>query len=129
MGRVLIVDDNAANRRVLEAFCEAFGLTVEQAGSGARALDILRRGPQDGANLEEPFGIILMDVHMPDRDGVSVAREILARRLSDAPIVAVTADTTEETKRRCLESGMVEVVHKPVRVGTVAPVLCRYFEF
>ncbi|MEQ8449922.1 MAG: response regulator [Nitratireductor sp.] len=141
MGRVLIVDDNPANRKLLEAFCDAFGLETEVAETGEQALDrvaahVMARAPADGAEEAAapapdaaPFGIIFMDIHMPGLDGVETSRRLLAGPAAQTPIVAVTADVTAENRRRCLEAGIVEVVHKPISARTLAPILCRYFDF
>jgi CheY-like chemotaxis protein len=138
MGRALIVDDNAANRRLLEAFCQAFGLSVDCARSGRQALDLVfGRGTggaveaeaEAAAGRDFPYGIVLMDIHMPEMDGVETARKIFAASERAVPIVAVTADTTPENRARCIDAGIAEVVHKPVSVQVLAPILCRYFEF
>jgi len=140
MGRVLIVDDNPANRKLLEAFCDAFGLETDVAETGEQALDCvaaqLSGGVQQAAGggaprpaPSSPYGIIFMDIHMPGLDGVETSRRLRAGPAGDTPIVAVTADVTAENRQRCLEVGMVEVVHKPISARTLAPILCRYFDF
>jgi len=155
MGRALIVDDNPANRKLLEAFCHAFGLTADCADSGAQALELFAQhdpghpvaladagagaaaaaaaaAAKEGLasdSAEESYGIVLMDIHMPGMDGVETARRLMESGGRTVPIVAVTADTTPENHARCLEVGMTDVVHKPVSVQLLAPILCRYFEF
>jgi len=72
--RLLVVDDNATNRRILTAWCTGWGLRVRAAESPRTALEWLRDGP--------PFDLALLDMHMPEMDGLMLAREI--RRL-DGP--------------------------------------------
>ena len=135
MGRVLIVDDNPANRKLLEAFCDAFGLETDVVETGEQALDrvgaltpaVGEGGAPDPA--PPPYGIIFMDIHMPGLDGVETTRRLLAGPAAGVPVVAVTADVTAENRRRCLDAGIVEVVHKPISARSLAPVLCRYFDF
>ncbi len=105
--RVLIVDDNATNRDVTRAMCEMFGLICEQADDGLAAVDAARSGR---------FDLILMDVMMPNMDGVQATSAI--RRLpGDAgrtPIIAVTANTIDGSIETYLACGMNEVVEKPI---------------
>lgn len=142
MARALIVDDNATNRKLLEAFCQAFGLVTDSVQSGAQALEYFaardRRSDEEGgadgsgdstAEPDAEYGIVLMDIHMPEMDGVETARRIMATARKAVPIVAVTADTTDENRTRCIEAGLAEVVYKPISAHVLAPVLCRYLAF
>ena len=142
MARALIVDDNAANRRLLQAFCNAFGLDADCAQSGPQALEYFaangggtasqgavgEASDHDEASeaTDDAYGIVLMDIHMPEMDGLETARRIRDLYRKTIPIVAVTADTTAENHARCLQAGLAEVVYKPISAQTLGPVLCRY---
>jgi signal transduction histidine kinase/DNA-binding response OmpR family regulator len=105
--RVLVVEDNRLNRRLLERQLERLGCPCVAVGEGHAALDRLRA---------EDFGLILLDCQMPGLDGYATAREIRLQETGKrrTPIVAITANATEEDRRRCLDSGMDDFVPKPV---------------
>ena len=113
--RILIVDDEAQIRRVLRAYLEADGFTVDEAGSGAQALDVLRSA--------QPT-LILLDVGLPDIDGMEVLRRL--RTVSDVYVILVTARSEELDKLVGLTIGADDYVTKPfsprevvARVNTV----------
>ncbi|MFT4976554.1 MAG: CheY-like chemotaxis protein/anti-sigma regulatory factor (Ser/Thr protein kinase), partial [Myxococcota bacterium] len=95
---VLLVDDNDLNRRILSRLLERWGCTVIEAASGEAAL----------AAAAQPHDAILMDIWMPDMDGITAARLIRDRGLSTGPIFAMTADTratagTDDVFDQCLQ--------------------------
>lgn len=109
--RVLVVDDEEINLRVAERMLTHMGHHVGVATCGQEALaEIARSG----------FDAVLMDVRMPDMDGMDVARRIrqqeAALGTSRATIIAMTADLNDEVRRRCLDSGMDETLAKPVQI-------------
>jgi len=108
--RILVAEDNSVNQRLATRLLEREGHNVEVAGSGKEALDLL--GTKE-------FDLVLMDVQMPDLDGVQATARIReAERGSGrrVPIVAMTAQTTEADRERCLQAGMDAYVTKPVRI-------------
>ena len=113
---MLIVDDNATNRLVAEAFCEMFGCTSESVEDGVEALEAVGR---------TAFDLILMDINMPRLDGVGATRVIrdLPGPASRTPIVALTANAEPENVRRYLAAGMQDVVEKPVRAERLGQAL------
>lgn len=117
--RVLVVEDTELNRRLLQRQLARLGLSASTAADGPAALELLRR---------DEFGLILMDVQMPGMDGCQTAAEI--RRLEAGcrrtPIVAISANTREEDRRRCLDAGMDGFIEKPVTLGDLALVVERW---
>ncbi|WP_298127819.1 PAS domain S-box protein [Brevundimonas sp.] len=107
--RVLIADDVAANRELVSAILAGVGMTVDTVENGAEALEAARRGVYD---------LILMDVHMPEMDGLEATRAIrsLEGDLARVPIVALTASVQPEQVARCREAGMDGHVGKPIQV-------------
>lgn len=104
---VLVVDDNPVNCRLAAIMLERAGHAVTVAGGGAEAL----------ARLEEAaFDIVLMDVQMPEMDGMETTRRIRALEAPRAgvPIVAVTANALPKDEQRCAEAGMDGYVTKPI---------------
>jgi signal transduction histidine kinase/DNA-binding response OmpR family regulator len=103
--RLLIVDDNPTNRLVAAKMLDQFHLRVSMAADGAEAVALA---------TETNFDAILMDMQMPEMDGISASRALRARG-STVPIVAFTANAYEDDQRACRDAGMDEFVAKPVR--------------
>jgi diguanylate cyclase (GGDEF)-like protein len=104
--RILVVDDEERNRRLLVAMLEAEGYAALEAADGERALELARQSPPD---------IVLLDIMMPGIDGYEVARQLKASAATQAiPIVMVTALDDRESRLRGLEAGAEEFVTKPV---------------
>jgi signal transduction histidine kinase/DNA-binding response OmpR family regulator/HPt (histidine-containing phosphotransfer) domain-containing protein len=88
--RVLIVDDNATNRQLLHLQVQAWGMLTQESDSGANALEWIRRG--------EAFDVALLDIQMPEMDGLTLAREIRRYRAPQAlPLVALSSLGRRET--------------------------------
>jgi CheY-like chemotaxis protein/HPt (histidine-containing phosphotransfer) domain-containing protein len=108
--RVLLVEDNAFNRALIEHVLEPMGCSVDKVASGAEALKQFTPGRYD---------LVLMDCQMPEMDGLTAARHI--RRLEAGgdrvPIVAVTAGTVSGARRACLAAGMDDFLAKPFSLG------------
>ena len=104
---VLVVDDHPVNREVARIMLEAFGCEVVEVCDGQQALD---------AVAEQSFDLVLMDVRMPNMDGLEVTRRI--RAMPDTggvlSIVAMTADAMPEDVTRCLAAGMNAHMPKPI---------------
>ncbi|GAB6047015.1 hypothetical protein JCM19379_08380 [Methyloparacoccus murrellii] len=120
--RVLSVDDNLANLRMIEQVLVYLGAAVTAVQSGRAALDRLRAAPGD-------FDAVLLDVQMPELDGLSVAREIRRdERLSGLPIIALTAGVTAEECQAALGAGMNNFLGKPVDLRQMHRVLAAYLK-
>src|SRR5690606_7590427 len=106
--RLLVVDDNIINQRVVTGLLEKDGHTIISCGSAEAAMDEIKTAS---------FDVIFMDVEMPGTDGKQATRMI--RALPDAEkaktdIIAMTAHTRQEDIQKCLESGMNDYVSKPI---------------
>jgi len=108
---VLIVEDNESNRRVIRLMLTQLGLSPDEAASGRDAISAAARRRYD---------LILMDVQMPDVDGLETTRQIRAQeREHRARIVALTANVLETDEARCRAAGMDGYLQKPLRIGAV----------
>lgn len=109
---VLVAEDNPFNRRLMEDILTSWGQQVTVAQDGRQALLALE---------EHPFALILLDIRMPDIDGITFTRRVREReqRLSQpsVPIIAVTADTDPATRDACLAAGVTTLLEKPVSPG------------
>jgi PAS domain S-box-containing protein len=112
--KVLAADDNAVNRLVLRTLLSQAGIEPTLVDDGRQVLERWRAGA---------FDIVLMDVHMPELDGLAATRRIreeeAARGLPRTPIVALTADAMEHQVRGYLEAGMDACVTKPIDAGAL----------
>jgi two-component system cell cycle response regulator len=110
--RILIVDDHEDNLELLGIGLEARGFRVEKASSGQEALDMVAANPPD---------LILLDIMMPDLDGIQVARQIKADdRLPFIPIIMQTALDTPDDRIEGFDAGADEYVTKPVNLAVLA---------
>ena len=118
--RVLAVDDNPVNLRMLERVLRLQGATVMKATEGRAALATLCDRPQD-------FDVVLMDVQMPVMDGLAATREI--RRNPDwsaLPVIALTAGVLPEERAAALAAGMNDFLAKPLDIERMLAVLSPY---
>ncbi len=106
---VLVVDDHASNRNLICEVLRRRGHDWHEAASGVQAITALS---------EQDFDAVLMDVQMPDKDGLQTTAEIrqLSGKTSLTPIIAVTAYVTEEDRQRCLDAGMDDYLSKPIAI-------------
>ncbi|MEY4414856.1 MAG: hypothetical protein RIQ53_2149 [Pseudomonadota bacterium] len=105
--RVLLAEDNLVNQEVTLGLLRSAGLQAEAVGTGSQAV---------ARALAEPFDLILMDVQMPELDGLEATRQ-LRRLIGDTlPILALTANTDFEDRSACTAAGMDDVLEKPVQV-------------
>jgi len=106
--RILLVDDHPMNREIGAALLTLVGCEVETADNGEQAVAKAARGG---------FDIILMDIHMPEMDGLAATRAIKALDggAGEVPIIAMSADALPQQVERCYAAGMVDHVAKPVQ--------------
>jgi signal transduction histidine kinase/ActR/RegA family two-component response regulator len=117
--RVLAAEDNDVNREVLAAMIGMHDHEVSFAHNGREAVEAMRSQRVD---------LVLMDLHMPEMDGIEAARAIraLPPPAANVPIVALTADVFADTRARCVEAGMNDFLTKPVGVTDLGRLLERY---
>ncbi|WP_025762079.1 PAS domain S-box protein [Dyadobacter tibetensis] len=109
---ILLVDDNAVNRKVAMEILKKSGCIVELAESGFRAIEMVE---QRHKGQEKMYDVIFMDIQMPDMDGVHATQEIRKRVLALPPIVAMTAYSMKEDRDRFISKGMDDYLAKPIR--------------
>ena len=109
---VLVVEDNDMNMQLVEYLLEEGGYHIVKAASGEEALSITR-------DAAAPLDLILMDIHLPGMDGLSVVREMKSdTRTQKIPILALTAHAMRGDKDRFLEAGCDGYISKPIDVKT-----------
>jgi PAS domain S-box-containing protein len=116
--RILLAEDNAVNQKVALALLKQFGYRAEVAWNGLEVLEALERRRYD---------VVLMDIQMPELDGLDATRRICARWPADARpwIIAMTANALLEDREACFDAGMDDYVAKPIHPDELAAALDR----
>ena len=118
---VLLAEDNEINILLTTEILRHIGLSVECVKTGAAAVTAVQ---------ERPFDLILMDMHMPEMDGLEASRRI--RRLPGAPgrlpIIAMTANAMKSDMEACADAGMDDFISKPLQIGDFVAALNRALE-
>jgi len=119
--KILVVEDNDMNMQLVEFLLEEGGYAILKATSGEEALAITRNGSDFTPDL------ILMDIHLPGMDGLSVVRAMKEdARTARIPILALTAHAMRGDKDRFLEAGCDGYISKPIDVKTFLSSIERF---
>jgi len=119
---VLVVEDNDMNMQLVEYLLEEGGYEIVKATSGEEALALTR------SESQRP-DLILMDIHLPGMDGLSVVREMKSdQRTNRIPILALTAHAMRGDKDRFLEAGCDGYISKPIDVKTFLTSIEQYID-
>jgi PAS domain S-box-containing protein len=118
-GRVLLVEDNDVNRQLIARLIGGLGFDVELAGGGRSAVEVAQA---------RPFDAILMDIQMPDMDGLEAARRIRAHSGPNrgTPIIALTGNVFEEDRQSAMAAGFDDYLAKPIRPAALGEALARH---
>jgi CheY-like chemotaxis protein len=114
--RILLAEDNAVNQKLALRLLSQMGYRADVAANGIEVIQALER---------QPYDVILMDVQMPEMDGLDATRRICARwpRGQRPRIIAMTANAMQGDREMCLEAGMDDYVSKPIRVDDLVAAL------
>jgi CheY-like chemotaxis protein len=117
--RVLVADDNVVNQRVVVRMLESTGVRADVAATGREAIEMLRMIHYD---------LVLMDCQMPVMTGHQAVTEIRQKEGSGRriPVVSMTAADQDGCQQHCLDCGMDDILHKPVRIQALAEVVQRW---
>ena len=116
--RILVAEDNAVNQKVIVRLLERMGYRPDVVANGLEVLDALRR---------QSYDLVLMDVEMPEMDGIDAARWITSSMPTDKRprLVAVTANAFKEDRQRCFDAGMDDYLAKPIDGAQLGEALLR----
>lgn len=121
---VLVADDNAVNLKVATAMLRKLAYSVSTAVDGRQAVDMVAESLRPGGRQ---FALVLMDLNMPNMDGIE-ATKLIGKTFGNTapPIVALTASVLEEDLKRSEEAGMVDFLPKPLELKTLSTILGRW---
>ncbi len=117
--RLLIVEDNKPNQKLVKMMLTQAGYMCEVADNGHEAVEKFVAAPQD-------FDLIFMDVQMPEMDGFEATQAIREQGFNQIPIVAMTAHAMKGDRERCLDSGMDDYVTKPIKREVVLEIIHKW---
>ena len=118
--KILVAEDHEVNQLLAEMLLNSLGYTAPIVPNGIEVLSILQK---------EPFDVILMDVQMPEMDGLEATKHIRRNTYSQQPvIIAMTANAMKEDRENCLLSGMDDYISKPVNLQALKDALAKASE-
>lgn len=118
--RLLLVEDNPVNQKVVVAILGKKGYRIDIANHGREAIRKLEEA-------DAPYDVVLMDVQMPVLDGLETTRMLRRNpRWGELPIIAMTAHAMSGDRERCLEAGMSAYISKPVQPANLVSTVERY---
>jgi signal transduction histidine kinase/DNA-binding response OmpR family regulator len=112
---ILLAEDNLVNVKLMEILLGNLGCTFDIVADGEAACRAVKKNDYD---------IVLMDVHMPNMNGIDATNAIRKEINHQVPIIALTAAAMQEDKTKCFEAGMDDIVLKPVNIGELKEKLC-----
>lgn len=112
--KILVVEDNPINQKIAKLFLESFGYTVDIAANGQEALEMANRD----------YALILMDIGLPDMDGIEITQNIRQKN-KNVPIIACTA-SGESYRDKCLNAGMNDFILKPIMSDDLKILIKKY---
>jgi PAS domain S-box-containing protein len=113
--KILVAEDVPSNQKVLVEMLKRIGYRADMAADGLEVLQALER---------QPYDLVLMDVKMPEMDGITAAKEIRRLWPNNGPkVVAITAYAMEGDREKCLEAGMDDYIAKPIQKGELVEIL------
>lgn len=117
--RLLLAEDNPVNLKLATLILTKAGYTVTSAANGRKAVDTFTASP-------DAFDLILMDVQMPEMDGLAATRELRERGFNDIPIVAMTANAMKGDREKCIDAGMNDYIAKPIKREIVFQIIEKW---
>ncbi len=114
--RILLAEDNEVNRDIAVKMLDALGYRADLVLNGLDAL---------GALAKAPYDVVLMDVHMPEMDGLEVMRQVRAWAKPQPWIIAITASALPDDQQACFKAGANDFLAKPVKVDALEKALGR----
>ena len=117
--RILLAEDNLVNQKLATIMLTKAGYTIQVVENGRLALETF-------VNTPHAFDLILMDVQMPEMDGLEATRQLRQKGFTTVPIIAMTANAMVGDREKCIESGMDDYITKPIKREVVFKILEKW---
>ncbi len=117
--RLLLAEDNAVNQKLATIILTKAGYKVQVAANGKLALEMISDNPT-------AYDAILMDIQMPEMDGIEATQQIRQKGFTSIPIIAMTANAMKGDREKCIEAGMDDYMSKPIKRETVYKILEKW---
>lgn len=117
--RVLLAEDNPVNQKLAKMMLTKAGYSVDVVTNGQEVVKTFMKTPGD-------YDIILMDIQMPELDGIEAAKKLRKNGFGKIPIIAMTAHATKGYRKKCLSSGMNDYISKPIKREAIFNILEKY---
>jgi CheY-like chemotaxis protein len=114
---ILLAEDNPINQKITQKMLRHLGYHADVAANGVEALQAMEH---------QSYDIVLMDIQMPEMDGLEATRIIRQRWPSGPKIIAITAYALDYSRAMCLDAGMDDYISKPVRTNDLADTISRH---
>jgi CheY-like chemotaxis protein len=111
---ILIAEDNVINQKLIERILHKLGYQTDTAADGIKVIDAL---------IKKDYNVILMDVRMPEMDGLETTQAIRQMTIEQPYIIAMTANAMSQDKEECLLIGMNDYIAKPMRLADIIKIL------
>jgi CheY-like chemotaxis protein len=115
--KILVAEDNPVNQTLIMMVMKKIGLVPDMAPNGVKALEAL---------VIKPYDVILMDVQMPEMDGLETTRVIRQQSSHQPVIIAITANAMQDDKEACREAGMDDYISKPIELDKLIKILEKW---
>jgi len=118
--KILLVEDDNINQNVMQLFLKRFGYQTDTASNGKEAVKLAR---------ENIYQLVIMDCQMPFMDGFEATKLIKNDSLNKLTnVLALTANVDRKTRDRCIDSGMIDVMYKPVNMAEIRQYIEKYIQ-
>jgi CheY-like chemotaxis protein len=115
--RILLAEDNIINQKVILRMLNKLGYRADVSANGLEVLAALER---------QPYDVVLMDVQMPEMDGIEAAKKIHEKWSARPRIIAITAYALQGDREKCIAAGMDDYITKPVKIEELQAVLASF---
>jgi len=114
--KILVAEDNLINQKLIQRVLYKLGYQIEMAENGVEAVNRMN---------DQGYDLILMDVQMPEMDGLEATKQIRMRSYKQPYIIALTANAMPEDRRICINAGMDDYIGKPMKIDELTDALRR----
>ncbi|MES2592853.1 MAG: response regulator [Bacteroidota bacterium] len=115
--KILIVEDNLMNQKLVGYMLSDWGYEFEACNNGKQAIEKIQ---------QTAYQLILMDIQMPEMDGYETTVYLREKLLLNITIIAMTAQTSNDEKNKCLSLGMTDYISKPIQEAELESLIAKY---